>query len=487
MMKSYLNTYILIVSYFFILLFVYASISKILDFENFQVQIAQSPVLTSHAGLISYTVIITELAISGFLFSTRTRSLGLLASSILMTAFTVYIFIILNFSEFVPCSCGGILEKMGWTEHLVFNIACVVIAFAAYLIFRNQIGSERRQSLTVIVLGNSAAAIFVGGLFLSSEYMVKNENNFTRRFIPHPIYNEASIDLGSNTFYFSGKKGDSIFLGNREAPLLMALIDPEFKKTVIDTLSLDDYQHPFKNVILNVEYPFFSISDGTVPVLYEGQFPDRKAIKAEGNFPYYSSIKITGPRRYLIKTTLAENMEAVLGLYNSQTNQLDLKASILEKQVDGMFDTDGQLNVELSKRTMIYTYYYRNQYIVTDLMLGNKKTGHTIDTVKNAQIQVKDLVSGVRKMNAPPLEVNQMQAVYGKNLFNISKLRGRYESKNRWKEANVIDVYDLDSRTYKHSFYVYHHDGQKVRDILLTKEYLYILTGNKIIKYKIRL
>ncbi len=35
---------------------------------------------------------------------------------------------ILNYSEFIPCSCGGILEKMDWKTHLIFNIATVIVA-----------------------------------------------------------------------------------------------------------------------------------------------------------------------------------------------------------------------------------------------------------------------------------------------------------------------------------------------------------------------
>lgn len=486
-MKNYHNIIVAAISYFFILLFVYASMSKILDFENFQVQIAQSPVLTSHAGVISYAVIISELAICILLFTVKIRPWGLLASSTMMSAFTVYIFIILNFSEFVPCSCGGILEKMGWTEHLIFNIGCVFLAVVSFILIRNQRGLKRKTTFAWVSLCNIEICLMVTGLFMSSEYLVKNENNFTRRFIPHPIYDEKMLDLKSNTFYFAGKFGDSIFLGNREAPLIMITIDQKFESSLTDTLSLNDYKFPFKNVSLNIVYPFFSLSDGTVPVLFEGRFPDKQAKKANVKLPYYSTIKKTGSNSYLIKTTLSKNRESVLGIYDSKTDKLELKTSILEKQKDGMFDTDGNLILELSQDKMIYTYYYRNQYIITDFKLGTKRIGYTIDTIKNAQIQTKDMESGVRKMSAPPLEVNQMQAVHGHGLFNISKLRGRYESKNRWKEANVIDVYDINTRSYKHSFYVYHHDGQNIRDILLTKQHLFILTGNKIIKYKRRL
>lgn len=487
MMKNYLNTFTSAVSYFFILLFIYASISKILDFENFQVQIAQSPVLTAYAGFVSYTVIIFEIMIAAFLYFSNTRPIGLFCSCTIMSAFTVYIYVILNYSEFVPCSCGGILEKLGWKEHLIFNIVCLIAAALAFITLRKQNAHQSKTSILMLVVSNAFVVLLVGGLFLSSEYLIKNENNFTRRFLPHPIYDEKVIDLKSNTFYFAGNTGDSLFLGNRKAPLIMATVYPKFLHAQIDTLSLDNYKYPFQIVDLNVTYPFFSLSDGTVPVLFEGKFPDRKAVKVTTALPFYSKIKIVTPSNYLLKTTLAASKENVLGIFNSDTGKIKLNASILEKQIDGMFDTDGDLVIEQAKKKMIYTYFYRNQYIITDMELEHKEFGHTIDTVSKAKLELKDLSTGQRKMQAPPLEVNQMQTVYNNQLFNVAKLRGKYESRASWKEANIIDVYDYQSKSYRYSFYVYYYEGHKIRDLLLTKDYLYILAGDKLIKHKRRI
>ena len=116
--------------YFFIILFVYAAVSKLTDFEDFQVQVAQSRLLSAFATPIAYGVVLGELIIALMLCFTKSRLLGLYLFLGFMTAFTVYIFLILNYSPFVPCSCGGVLEKMGWWEHLWFNgIVCLVTVF----------------------------------------------------------------------------------------------------------------------------------------------------------------------------------------------------------------------------------------------------------------------------------------------------------------------------------------------------------------------
>ncbi|MEJ0031509.1 MAG: MauE/DoxX family redox-associated membrane protein [Bacteroidota bacterium] len=46
-----------------------------------------------------------------------------------MVMFTAYIVVITRFSEYTPCSCGGVLEKMSWDQHLVFNIGFCGVGF----------------------------------------------------------------------------------------------------------------------------------------------------------------------------------------------------------------------------------------------------------------------------------------------------------------------------------------------------------------------
>lgn len=127
------------ICFLLVLLFVYAAVSKMLDFENFQIQLAQSPLLSAFAGLISWGVIILELLISVLIVFKRTRIFALYFAFGLMVMFTVYIYIILNYSSFIPCSCGGILEKLNWKKHLVFNIFFVIISAVAILLipFKN--------------------------------------------------------------------------------------------------------------------------------------------------------------------------------------------------------------------------------------------------------------------------------------------------------------------------------------------------------------
>lgn len=133
-LRTTIQTLPIIVSYLFVLLFLYAATSKVLDYENFRVQMAQSPLLSAFAGPVSWGVPLSEIIISILLLAERWRTIALFGAFGLMVMFTAYIHIVLNYSAFVPCSCGGILEKLGWTQHLIFNAAFIVLSIAAIIL-----------------------------------------------------------------------------------------------------------------------------------------------------------------------------------------------------------------------------------------------------------------------------------------------------------------------------------------------------------------
>jgi len=119
----------------FIILFVYAALSKLLDFHKFKVEIGKSPLLASIAGLVSITIPSIELLLSLFLAIPRYRLLGLYGAYSLMVSFTTYLIVVLNFSFYVPCTCGGLLQSMSWKSHIIFN--CIFIFLAIMAIVMN--------------------------------------------------------------------------------------------------------------------------------------------------------------------------------------------------------------------------------------------------------------------------------------------------------------------------------------------------------------
>lgn len=126
-----------IISALFILLFLYAAVSKLFEYEKFKLQLGQSPLLNSWSALIAWLVPGIEILLTILLTLQATRLIALYASFCIMVMFTTYIVVILHFSEYTPCSCGGVLETMTWSQHLIFNIVFIALAAISILIYSN--------------------------------------------------------------------------------------------------------------------------------------------------------------------------------------------------------------------------------------------------------------------------------------------------------------------------------------------------------------
>ena len=486
-MKNFQNVLIKAVSYFFILLFIYASVSKLLDFENFQVQIAQSPLLSSYAGFISYLVIIVELIIVLLLSIPRVKKIGLYASMALMVAFTIYIYLILNFSDFVPCSCGGILEKLGWTEHLVFNMVCVVLTLIGIILLENN-DSTRMFSygirVIVIILVSSFSVIY---LYYSSEYMIKSNNNFTRRYLTHPLIEDKTIDLANEHFYFAGSNDKRLFLGSPLAPLTLTSITTDLTNLENRPIKPDHTAYTFHNLRLGVKGSNFFLYDGSVPIIYRGKLSSDKLSTVSFNDVFFNQFAIIDSSRFAIRIRSGKTGEYELGILDLKAkSKVTVLPSLLEKQIDGVFDSDGQLMVDYKTKSIIYMYAYRNQFLVMDDYLKLKNRMKTIDTVSKARITAQKLSDGRTKMSSPPLRVNSKITTNGLLVFNQSNLMGKHESKEHWKNATVFDIYKTNKQEYVGSFYIDHFNNKPVSQILVTDHYLYAIIGSKLIRYQYR-
>src|SRR5690606_35549148 len=80
-----------------------------------------------------------------------------------------------------------------------------------------------------------------------------------------------------------------------------------------------------------------------------------------------SNVTATTILALLDKTSMKDSL-----IYNDQ---------IITKQLDGIFDTDGELLWNAKHKRWIYIYYYRNSYEVAGQSLEHEFTGKTIDTI----------------------------------------------------------------------------------------------------------
>jgi len=474
-----------VISYSFIILFVYASVSKLLDFQNFRIQIAQSPLLSAFAGFVSVAVIILELLISVLLAIPTMRRWALIGAFAMMSLFTIYIFIILNYSPYVPCSCGGILENMGWQQHMYFNMVFVLLAaWGCYLL--TNLGHHNAFSLPVYLASTLALCLItMTALFIASEDIVQNDNNFVRRFPPFPAKRYKALDLKFNSYYFAGENNGKIYLGNRTAPALITIIDTALSKIEKVHISFADTLYNFKNIQLRIDAPHFFIYDGTARCIYTGKLNNPKAVLQSRKIPAFMKAVVIDSTSMIIRgiNKQSQNVLATLKINDSAAGKVH--PEILQKQIDGFFDTDGTMHYSSQYDAFVYTYYYRNQYTVTNRHLNLRSRGHTIDTTTKAKIKI-EYIKGKRRhgFSAPPKMVNRLSAVNGPLLFINSTLQGKYDRPAMRSKANIVDVYNYVSNKYLMSFYVYKMDGNEIDDMMATRTHFFILSGNKLVSYR---
>lgn len=132
------NTIVECIASLLILLFIYAALSKISDYNRFAVQLSKSPFITSFSNIVAWSIPTIEILIALLLVIKRTRQTGLYAAFFLMSLFTAYLLIMLKFSYYIPCSCGGVLEQLSWESHIVFNTFFIALSAAGIFLNKNR-------------------------------------------------------------------------------------------------------------------------------------------------------------------------------------------------------------------------------------------------------------------------------------------------------------------------------------------------------------
>jgi uncharacterized membrane protein YphA (DoxX/SURF4 family) len=478
-----------VICYLYILLFVYAAVSKLLDFENFKIQLGQSPVLSVYANYLSWVVPIFELILAILLALPIFRSYALTAAYFLMILFTVYIVIILYYSPFVPCSCGGVLEKLSWNDHVIFNGVYILLALIALFL---SIGDKKpylnaivrfftRYSILMVV-----AILIMVGLYSFSENTIHYHNTFIRRFT-HKTTEDDRYDFRYNSFYYAGSNKDAMYFGNYTAPRLVTSLDYNFKNKNEHLITPDSILKSFHAPRLQVYDNLLYLIDGSIPVIYKGNTKAWKASLAWSGSTFFTRAVAFGNDQFGFTSIRPDTGELELGTLKLNTEESEnFNVTLLQKQVDGVFDADGTLQFDKNTGFLTYLYRYRNEFIVMNPNLELLSRGKTIDTVSTAAINVVYLEKHKqKKISGLPKEVNKGSTVSKNLLFVNSGLPGQFESLDMWKSASIIDVYDLSTNSYILSFYIYHIGKETLKNFFINDNQFYGFIGNYLVRYNL--
>ena len=154
------------ITYFFILLYLYTGSSKLMNLHLFRQQMMASPLLGSVAGIVAWSLPITEFLVAILLFFPISRLKGLYASLVLMSLFTIYLIVILLADNHLTCSCGGIVEDLSPRQHLIFNFACIALSLIGIIVYRKEEFPRRLRSISIT--GTALLLLLIVGIFHSA-------------------------------------------------------------------------------------------------------------------------------------------------------------------------------------------------------------------------------------------------------------------------------------------------------------------------------
>jgi len=137
------NLYTEITSAVLILLFAYTASSKTIDHAGFEnVLFMTIPGHRKGASAIAWLIPVAEYIVVLLLLFQQTRMKGLYLSLLLLGFFTFYLGYMILFKKGLPCSCGGVISKMSWPQHIIFNLFLIAINIAGIVFYKRKVPAK---------------------------------------------------------------------------------------------------------------------------------------------------------------------------------------------------------------------------------------------------------------------------------------------------------------------------------------------------------
>lgn len=318
----------------------------------------------------------------------------------------------------------------------------------------------KRKPIIILTSCLLVATFAVLVLFVMSNKIVHEPNNFLRSYPSHLASRTAELDIKYNSYYIAGVTSNHIYLGNVTDPFHLLITNMSLTDTSHIKISIKNEENLKLTTSLRVKVdsPYFYMTDGTMPGIFRGKIDHWYADRFMFDSAYFSQSVPIDSTSFALRAKSTKTLENVLGKQTNGVPHVELNFKLLQKQIDGIFCTDGLLHYSKELKRLVYLYHYRNEYIVYDTNLNLDYRGHTIDTFSRAQVKVASIASDKAMVLASkPKVINMESCVSGHYLFINSNLLARNDLKDIFPKVSIVDVYDLRNNKYKLSFYVQNH------------------------------
>lgn len=354
-----------------------------------------------------------------------------------------------------------------------------------------------KKSVIVIVCIILFSFLVIAALYALSDVPSSDTKNFKREFGDVSIVKKKVLNLSGNSYYIAGMTNSQVFLGNRKDSLKLVVTDTslhnlqQVQLILTQDLTEDDRENPkLKNSYIEIDSPYFFIKAGQLPGLYRGELNRWQTKRILPKTPFFEQAVPISQNSFVMRAILtnAESKTHQNVLYKISENDPEPKINItlLEGQIDELFSTDGLLRYSKKLNLLVYTYAYRNQYLVMDTSLNLKHKGNTIDQTAIAEIKPVEIKDRIFSLASPPAIVNKNTQINEDLLFIHSNVKATNESKNIFEKMSVIDVYNLTTQAYKFSFYIPSYENNKMITFRIVGNKVIALYDRCLISYELK-
>ncbi len=344
---------------------------------------------------------------------------------------------------------------------------------------------RKAKYIILIIFG---VAVFMYILKATNKSQITND--FARKLIQPKIMFKSAVNLSVGQFVFAGRLDTNVKLNIYSDRYNFYQIHYRDKR--LDTIKIP-YSSKFHLNTLNIYKDnqgtnYYSGNPYGQISVFNGQ--SAKCYKINGL--QFDFIQAISPNSVIVRSRYNYGKEL-----NRSLTKLNLSYdSKIDRQFhfpaikDGLFGNDGMLLYDKKNAKILYLYFYRGEILSLDTNLNFVYKAKTIDTVKVANI--KTVTIKVKMKNGdtikriiqtkPPVLVSTYLTTNRDKIYTISNLKADNESRSEFSSNTVVDVYNITTGLYLHSFYIPEYNGEKTTSFqiigqkLLAIDKIYLVT-----------
>lgn len=344
----------------------------------------------------------------------------------------------------------------------------------------------------IIILLALLAIATVSVFVLPDSTKLVSSSGFYRHFPPNLLSESRQYELGNPFYYIAGYTSKAVSLANRQHVDSVGRMTLELDDLTQTALPLPkDKKLVWSAARIRVDSPMVYFTEHINRYFFNSIWGAGQRSKS-GFIALRNSQQLLpiSARRIVSKVydpALSQNILQTVDLEDAEPKRS--ARYILEKQVDGVFCTDGVLRYDPGSGLLLYVYHYRNRFVLLDQNLKALLSGKTIDTTAHVNFSVGSFSKNatmISSFSTPPKLVNSNAFFNSQYIFVVSALISENEKPSDFRKTSVIDIYRIDG-DYLYSVKVPDLKGEKVRDFIVSGDRLVLLYKSTLLSYKLRL